>query len=271
MPILTESMPDFLLHLLVAALYLAVALDYWRQAKGRAVWHTPAVATALGLHASLLFLSLFGEGGINLGLTNALSAIFWLTALIYWIASLKLDLHSLQAFVLPPAAVFILLQALVPESRLLPYAGEPLFEAHLGISLLAYSLFTFAALHALLMTLAERSLHRRNTWLRLPDFPPIIAMETLLFQVITIGLVLLTLTLASGMLFSEQLFHKALTLKHKTIFTIIAWLIFGALLWGRRKYGWRGRTAVRWTLSGFGVLLLAYVGSKFVLEVLLGR
>lgn len=269
-------MPDFLLHLLVALLYLSVAVDFWRTAQtgaadNRIVWHTQAVASGLVLHGALLYFSLFSAGGLNLGLANALSAIFWLTALIYWLANLKLDLHSLQAFILPLAALFVLLQKLLPETHFLPYAGEPLFKVHLAIAMLAYSLLTFAALHALLMTVAERSLHRQNTFFKLPDFPPLIAMETLLFRVIGAGLVLLTLTLVSGILFSEQLFHKALQFNHKNIFTIISWLIFCALLWGRRTYGWRGRTAIRWTLAGFAALFLAYVGSKFVLEVLLHR
>jgi len=86
-------------------------------------------------------------------------------------------------------------------------------------------------------------------------------MERLLFQIIGIGFVLLTFTVISGIFFSEELFHQPLRLNHKSVFSIAAWLIFGALLWGRRVYGWRG----------FAVLLLAYVGSKFVLEILLGR
>jgi ABC-type uncharacterized transport system permease subunit len=269
-------MLDFLPYLLVSLLYLAVALDFWRAAQtakstGRPSWHAPAVAIGLVLHGGLLYFSLFGAGWLNLGLTNALSAILWLTVLIYWLANLKLGLQSLQAFVLPLAALFVLLQKLLPEAHLLPYADRPLFMAHLAIAMLAYSLFTFAALHALLMMVAERNLHRQHTVLRLPDFPPLIDMELLLFRIIGLGFVLLTLTLASGILFSEQLFHKALLFNHKNVFTIISWLIFGALLAGRKVYGWRGRIAIRWTLSGFAVLMLAYVGSKFVLEVLLQR
>lgn len=96
-------------------------------------------------------------------------------------------------------------------------------------------------------------------------------MESLLFKTISLGFVLLTFTLVSGMLFSEQIFHQALKFNHKNIFTIISWLIFGSLLVGRARYGWRGCTAIRWTLTGFLVLMLAYLGSKFVLEVLLNR
>ncbi|HWU83389.1 MAG TPA: cytochrome c biogenesis protein CcsA, partial [Methylophilaceae bacterium] len=156
-------------------------------------------------------------------------------------------------------------------THLLPYADQPMFLAHLFIAMLAYSLFTFAAMHALLMAVAERSLHQKPTLLKLPDFPPLMTMETLLFRVISVGFLLLTLTLLSGMLFSEALFHQPLKFNHKNLFTILSWLIFGGLLLGRVAYGWRGRTAIRWTLIGFVLLLLAYAGSKFVLEILLHR
>lgn len=264
-------MIDFLPYLLVALIYTTVATLYWRRTELATLWSQLAVAAALAIHGWLLYRSLFVDGGMNLGLTNALSAIFWLTALIYWIANLFHDLHRLQAFVLPPTALVVVLQYAFPESHLLTYAAEPLFRAHLVIAFAAYSLFTFAALHALLMAAAERVLHRKSSLLRLPDFPPLISMENLLFQIIIAGFALLTLTLVSGVLFSEQLFHKAFLFNHKNVFTIISWLTFASLLIGRWKYGWRGRIAVRWTLAGFGILLLAYLGSKFVLEVLLGR
>lgn len=264
-------MLDFLPYLLTALIYVVVAALYWRRTEIATPWAQAAVSVALAIHGWLLYHSLFVAEGMNLGLTNALSAIFWLTALIYWGTNLRHDLHRLQAFVLPPAALFLLLQWAFPESRLLTYAGEPLFRLHLAIAFAAYSLFTFAALHALLMAAAERALHRKPSLLKLPDFPPLIGMENLLFQIIAVGFVLLTLTLVSGVMFSEQLFHQAFRFNHKTVFTMISWLIFGALLGGRWKYGWRGRKAIRWTLSGFGVLLLAYVGSKFVLEFILNR
>lgn len=268
-------MLDLLPNLVVAGLYAAVAFDFWRNGKSEphedhAPWHHVAIGIGLLLHGVMLSKSLF-SGGLNLGLTNALSAIFWLTVLIYWIADFKRELHSLQAFVLPPAALFVILQGLIPENHLIPYADKPAFMWHLVIAMLAYSLFTFAALHALLMAAAERSLHRKPTLIRLPEFPPLIPMETLLFRIIMLGFILLTLTLVSGIVFSEQLFHQALRLNHKNVFTLISWVIFGALLIGRRQYGWRGKKAIRWTLSGFGILLMAYIGSKFVLEILLGR
>jgi ABC-type uncharacterized transport system permease subunit len=123
----------------------------------------------------------------------------------------------------------------------------------------------------LLMAAAERNLHNKPTWIKLPDFPPLMPMEMLLFRVISLGFVLLTLTLISGVLFSEQIFGQAMKFNHKNLFTMLSWIIFGGLLLGRYVYGWRGRTAIRWTLSGFVLLLLAYAGSKFVLEILLHR
>lgn len=268
-------MHHFILHLVVACIYLAVALDFWRTAKAPQEalshkLHSMMIALGLVLHGWLLHQAIFAEQ-VDFGLLNALSAIFWLTVLIYWFADLKHGLHSLQAFVLPPAALFVLLPAFSNKAHLLPTNESKLFVLHIGIALLAYSLFTFAALHALLMTIAERSLHNKPTIFKLPDFPPLMVMESLLFKVLTIGFTLLTFTLFSGMLFSEQIFGKPLQFNHKVIFSIASWLIYGWLLFGRFQYGWRGRTAIRWTLWGFVLLLLAYVGSRFVTQVILGR
>ncbi len=135
----------------------------------------------------------------------------------------------------------------------------------------AYSLFTIASLHVLLMALLERRLHHRTLPQALRGLPPLLAMETLLFRIIWAGFILLTLTIASGVVFSEELFGRAAKLNHKTVFGVLSWIVFALLLGGRFVYGWRGRVAVRWTLAGFLMLVLAYIGSKFVLEVILGR
>ena len=105
----------------------------------------------------------------------------------------------------------------------------------------------------------------------LQKLPPLLTMEALLFRIIWGGFILLTLTLITGVIFSEELFGKPAQFNHKTLFGFVSWLIFAALLGGRHVYGWRGRIAVRWTLAGFLSLVLAYVGTKFVLEVILGR
>ena len=117
----------------------------------------------------------------------------------------------------------------------------------------------------------DRALHAKRFSPVIRQMPPLLALERLLFQVLWAGFALLTLTVFSGVLFSEQLFGRPVALSHKTVFALMSWLIFAALMWGRWRHGWRGRLAVRWTLAGFVLLLLAYVGSKFVLEVLLHR
>jgi len=264
-------------YFVVAFIYLAVAFDYWRSAKvtipaeQASSLRLHAAITALGLllHGGLLYRDVFAVGSFNFGVFYALSAIFWLTALIYWLANLKHNIDSLQAFVLPPAALFVLLSAISITDYVPPHTEASWFMAHVGVAILAYSLFTFAAMHALLMAIAERTLHNKSTLIKLPSFPPLMLMESLLFKVIGIAFVLLTLTLVSGMLFSEQIFGKPLQFTHKVTFSIASWFIYGWLLLGRMNYGWRGKTAIRWTLAGFGLLLLAYIGSKFVLEVLL--
>ncbi len=267
-------------YLVVVFIYLAVAFDFWRIAKLSSKsdahdyslkLHSAMIALGLVLHGGLLYKDIFAVGSFNFGLFYAISAILWLTALIYWLANLKHKIDILQCFVLPPAALFVLLSALSIHDYIAPYAEASWFMAHVAIAVLAYSLFTFAAMHALLMAIAERSLHNKPTFIKLPDFPPLMVMESLLFKVITLGFILLTLTVASGMLFSEQIFGKPLQFTHKVIFSIASWFIYAWLLIGRYRYGWRGQKAIRWTLSGFGLLVLSYIGTRVVLELFLHR
>ena len=264
-------MQNLIPYLIVFFIYLAVAVDFWRIAKlaeKNLKLHSSMIALGLTLHGWLLVHDVFAGAGINLGFFLALSAILWLTVLIYWLVNLKHPLYSLQAFVLPPAAVFALLPALNTQNHFLSTAGANLLLTHIGIALVAYSLFTFATLHALIMLVSERSLHQKKSWIQLPDFPPLLVMEKLLFRVISLGFILLTITLVSGMVFSEEIFGKIAQFNHKTIFSIAAWVIYGWLLFGHYQYGWRGKKAIKLTLIGFVLLLLAYVGTKFILEVI---
>jgi ABC-type uncharacterized transport system permease subunit len=137
------------------------------------------------------------------------------------------------------------------------------------VALLAFSVLSIAAVLAILLAIQERALRHRQfgPWLR--SLPPLTLTETLLFRLIGAGFLLLTLTLLTGILFVDNLFGQHLV--HKTVLSIIAWLVFGALLFGRWRYGWRGRSAVNLTLVGMGVLLLAFFGTKAVLELILHR
>jgi ABC-type uncharacterized transport system permease subunit len=136
---------------------------------------------------------------------------------------------------------------------------------------LAYALFTVAALHALLMLFLERQLQSGTVLSADQHLPPLLRLEKLLFQLLGVAFVLLTATIITGTFFSEELFGKPFKVGYKTVFAMTSWVIFGGLLVGHWKFGWRGKLAVRWTLFGFVLLLLSYVGSKFVSEIILGR
>jgi ABC-type uncharacterized transport system permease subunit len=226
---------------------------------------------ALVAHGFALHGVFFSSDGIHFGFSLALSLMMWLAMLFYWIESLYARLEGLQTLAMPAAAVCALLPAFFPDQHLLTNANSPLFRAHFVVAMLAYSLFTLAALHATLMAVAEKRLHGARLTRAFASLPPLLTMETLLFRLIGIAFVLLTLTLGSGILFSEALFGKAFRLDHKTVFAIVSWCIFASLLVGRHAWGWRGKKALYWTLSGFVALMLAYVGSRFVAEVLLSR
>ena len=280
-------MPDIVIHVVASALYAALALHFWQtrwrvqpersrahaEVAGLRGWERAAILLPLALHGSLLYADVFSQSDIRFGFAYALSAMLWLTVLFYWLESLLYDLDAMLPPALALAALTVPLPALFPGRIGGAYAASFEFRLHLVLAMLAYSLFTIAILHAVLMAVAERRLHRKEGGAAglLGALPPLLTLERLLFRLIAAAFVLLTLTLATGIAYSETLFGRAMRFDHKTVFAVLSWLTFGVLLAGRWLYGWRGRTALRWTLTGFVLLILAYVGSRFVLEVILGR
>ena len=275
-------MSGILAYLAACLLYGLIGWHFWRtrwNAPARSAdnaiiaagWERYAILVPLALHGYTLYQSVFSGVGLNFGVGSAVSSIVWLTAMIYWLSGFFYRLEGLQTLVAPVAAVAVLLPLAFPSLRPLANTDLPAFTAHISIAMLAYSLLTIAALHALLMAVVERRLHHPAMPTVLTNLPPLLAMEKLLFRIIWVGFVLLTLTLISGIVFSEEVFGQPLKFTHKTLFGIVSWGVFAALLAGRQFYGWRGRIAIRWTLAGFIILLLAYLGSKFVLEVILQR
>lgn len=263
-----------------AALYGAAAwrtLANLRTSDERSpLWVPLALALALVLHAVLIAQVAFAPQHMRFGFALALSVTLWLTVLILWVESFFARIQGLLGVVLPITAVAAVLPALFPGSVLPDSSEAPLFRAHLLMAILAYSLLTMAALQALLMAAMDRRLRAEQVGESgalsfLDRMPPLLAMERVLFRLIGAGFLLLTLTLVTGGFFSEEIFGKPLRFDHKTVLAIAAWVVFGGLLVGRASFGWRGRTALRWTLTGFVILMLAYVGYRFVIEVLLHR
>lgn len=235
-------------------------------------------AAGCALHGATLWADVLAPGSLRIGFAVMLSATLWLSVAAYWLENRNFSLDGLRILVLPCAAVAAVLPVAFPGS-VVPLAGKsPYFSWHIAVSMLAYSTLTIAAFHAVLMALQQSKLHARRAFLQagwlaaaIDRLPALLTMEKLLFRLIALGFGLLTLTVLSGIVFSEQLFGIPFKWDHKTIFAMLSWVLFGLLLVGRRWRGWRGKTALGFMLTGFTTLLLAYVGSRFVLEVVLHR
>ncbi|MDX1253109.1 MAG: cytochrome c biogenesis protein CcsA [Gammaproteobacteria bacterium] len=224
---------------------------------------------ASALHAVTLHHNIFTTAGLNLGFFNAFSLLSWLIALLVLLTSLNKPVENLGIAVFPLAGLALAVEMIFPTSNLILEKATPGIQAHIIISILAYSVVSISAVQAILLSIQDRHLRARHPGGFIRALPPLATMETLLFQMIGLGFVLQSLSLLSGAVFLENMFAQHLV--HKTVLGIIAWLVFAVLLWGRWRFGWRGRTAIRWTLSGAVTLMLAYFGSKLVLELLLHR
>ena len=227
-------------------------------------------------HLLSLVAAILTGSQIRFGFAQALSATLWVGVAVLWLEGLSIRAGALRAVALPFAALGALLPLFFPGADFTAESSRPLFVPHLLAGTLAYGVLMLAAMHAAMMAFAERALHglgqSSSPFSRWVDrLPALLSMERMLFRFIGVGFVLLTLTALSGIVFSDEVFGRPLRFDHKTVFTLVSWAIFGALLIGRWRWGWRGRTALRLTLAGFLVLLLAYIGTRFVIEVILRR
>lgn len=264
---------DTLLSLLVFAValgYLAAAGGIWRHLRaGVALWPAQtAAAAALLLHLALLARTGIQDGGLAIGVGTALSLFAWQASLLLWLFSLRQPIAALGLMVYPVAALCAITGVAVPLGSAATAALAWPVQMHILLSLLAYGVLTLGAVQAVAMAIQHRQLHEHRPRGAVASLPALQTMETLLFRLLTAGFFLLTLAIVSGALFIEDLFAQHLA--HKTVLSLLAWLAFAVLLWGRWRHGWRGRMAMRWTLGAYGALILAYFGSKLVLEWLLG-
>ena len=223
--------------------------------------------------------SVFTSEGFIFGFAQDLSLIAWVGLAFYWFQSWFLPISSLRWMALMFAMICAFLPNLFPGVLISPKAvSDPWFKGHFVVATVSVGLLSLAAMHAMLMSIQDRALHRQlaiipNSRLAhwLESLPPLMTMESLLFNLLYVGFALLSLTVFSGLLFSQTLFGKPLVFDHKTIFALVSWVLFAGLLLARWRVGLRGRAAIRWVLSAYTALLLAYVGSRFVLEVILQR
>jgi ABC-type uncharacterized transport system permease subunit len=254
-----------ILAYLVATVLLVRAMAGNGPGTGRA-WLVPAVAGVV-LHAAHHAREWQAMGAPDLHFFAALSLTGLGMAALTTIFGAGGRMAALGVFVFPLAAAVLAGDAATMTT---PNPGLPWpIQLHAWCALLAYAVLGIAALLSVMAWAQERALrrHERHRWMR--ALPPLVEMESLLFRTIAVGFVLLSATLLTGMLFVEDMLAQQLA--HKTVFSVLSWLAFGVLLLGRWRRGWRGRTAVRWTLVAMALLVLAFFGSKFVLELVLGR
>lgn len=220
-------------------------------------------------HLLSLSLSAWHNQGIDFSFFHTAAIISLIIVFLLLFASLSKPVEKLGIALFPIAALMLALEVLYPSSVKITQDFSLAMNIHILSSIIAFSLLTIAAFQALLLALQNNQLKSHNPGQLMLAFPPLQAMESLLFQMISTGLLFLSFSLLSGFIFIEDLFAQHLV--HKTILSIVAWIIFSCLLLGRKRYGWRGKTAIRWTLYGFTCLLLAYFGSKLVLELILNK
>ncbi|MDE2119722.1 MAG: cytochrome c biogenesis protein CcsA [Betaproteobacteria bacterium] len=233
---------------------------------------TVAMALAWLAHASTFVLVLEGMHEPDFGFAPALSLTFWLVAAVYWVESLYYPLQGLRSWICLLAAVSLLLTWFFPPYRVAPAGAGIAFSLHWALGIAAYGLIGAAVLHGFMLWSAERALHQRRPGLAgLGPALPLLTLEKLTYRLATLGFLLLSASLVFAMLFSARLFGQPFELNHQTVFGVASWLLFAVLLLGRHVLGWRGRRALRWLFSGSALLLLSYVGSRFVLQVILHR
>lgn len=221
------------------------------------------------IHGTVLYQNLFSPTGLDIRFYHVLSLVAWLVSVLLIISVMSMQVECLGIIVFPFAALMLALNLLPSEAHILAYHMKSGILVHILFSIMAYSLLSIAAVQALLLYIQDNHLHNKHPGGFVRTLPPLETMEILLFRIIGIGFITLSIALLSGIIYLENMFAQHIV--HKTILSLIAWLLFAVLLWGRWQFGWRGRTAIRWTYSGFILLMLAYFGSKFVIELILNR
>ncbi len=255
------------LGLLAAALYLSAAFNLRRSLAGQGVTRRPLqhalpAVFALAAHAGSVALT----GTFNLAITNALSLAAWAMVAILLCLAARNPVQSLGVLVLPPAALIVAVVPFVSVGTSTHIDAGVWLHALLSLS--AYGVLCLAAAQACLVAWHTAQL-RQAPGAGPSRLPPLAAMERLMFRLLAIGLAILTLAIVTGFAFLDDMFAQRVA--HKTVFSLLAWAAFAALLAGHHLAGWRGKTALRWTLTGMVLLIVGFFGSKLVLEVFLAN
>lgn len=264
---------SFLISLLALIFYLSaglgLALGYFHDSRRLLVASTLAAVAAVVLHGYVLWITMNTPAGWDVNFLHTLSLTAWLISALLLATAVWAETIEAGIITFPGTALFLALHWMFGAEPLFLGEMSVMLETHVFTSLLAYSILSIAAIHALMLAVQEYALRHPRPIRQLELLPPLTVIETVMFRLIAGGWIVLTASLATGLVYLEDLFAQHLA--HKTILSILSWLLFGLLLAGRWWYGWRGRRAIHWTLGAMIVLVLAYFGSKLVLEVFLDR
>jgi ABC-type uncharacterized transport system permease subunit len=259
-----------LLSYLAIVAYFAAALLLARYFTKDEIQHRHQQTTSLLISFAIIaqalnFTDFWTSEGVVFGLANSASFIAWLIAILLFLSSISKPVHVLGILVYPFVAITLVFSISFPDAtgKVIPLS----IASHVFLSITAYALLALAVCQSILLKIQEQHLHAHEINGFINKLPPLQTMERLLFQSLRIGFYLLTLSLITGFIFIDDFFAQHLM--HKTILSLVAWVIFAALIFGRKLFGWRGKQAIIATQVGFGVLVIAYFGSKFVLERLL--
>ncbi len=223
---------------------------------------------AIIAHILILSDSIFIEPGQNMSILNVASLIAWLIALTMIIASFSLPNLILLPVVFGFAGLIVFFGLVIPSTYLMHIEVRPALLLHITLALFAYGCLMIAFLYALQLSYINNRLKQKQASLLHTSLPPLMAVENILFKLLLAGTSLLTLSLLSGFAFLDDMFAKDQA--HKTVLSILAWLVFGLVLVGHQKWGWRGKPLVSATVVGSVLLTLAYFGSRIVREVIIG-
>ncbi|HMB61318.1 MAG TPA: cytochrome c biogenesis protein CcsA [Xanthomonadales bacterium] len=269
----TEMYHDAIIFSAIGFYILATVFLFVSNTQQSNSWRTVSIISCfVGLvcHALAQTMHWYSEASPDISLLSLLSLCSLVVVLMLCSTVFSRNsLYDASLVALPLALIMLALEEIIPSQNLLLHRVNTGTTLHILSSVTAFGLLSFAGVYALLAAIIDFFLrrHHLNPFVRL--LPPLETLERLLFRLLSLGFFLLTISLLTGLAFVSDLFAQHLA--HKTILSIMAWLVFGLLLWGRWRYGWRGRYAVRMTLAGIVLLLLAYFGSKLVLENILGR
>ena len=230
-------------------------------------WVAIAAYLAVIFHGAALYHAIFTANGQNLSLTNVVSLVNWIIALTFTIMIFRLKVMIAVPVVYTCSILSVAALWLVPPKYILHFEHHPEVLAHVVLSLIAYSALMIAALYAIQLAIIQNKLKTKQFILS-PAMPPLMTVEKQLYHLIVVGVTLLTLSLATGFIFLNDVLVGGKG--HKAILSLVAWAVYVVMLWQHYTLGCKIRTAVIYTLSGATLLSLAYFGARIVRELIIG-